>query len=74
MVVLAIVLVTVRDFIDCIVHINSQNDKILNTKMGRVCRLDEGRIYFKILTGKQTGKRSPGRPRCRWQDIIRMDL
>ena len=29
---------------------------------------------FKILTGKPTGKRPLGRPRCRWEDNIRMDL
>ena len=27
-----------------------------------------------ILTGKPTGKRPLGRPRCRWEGIIRMDL
>ena len=29
---------------------------------------------FKILTGKSTGKRPLERPRCRWEDNIRMDL
>ena len=33
----------------------------------------EGRSAFKILTGKPTGKRPLGRPRRRWEDIIRMD-
>ena len=32
------------------------------------------RSAFKILTGKPTGKRPLGRPRCRWEDYIRMDL
>ena len=36
--------------------------------------MGEGRIAFKILTGKSTGKRPLGRPRCWWEDIIRMDL
>ena len=27
-----------------------------------------------MLIGKPTGKRSLGRPRCRWEDNIRMDL
>jgi hypothetical protein len=31
-------------------------------------------VFSKILTGKPTGKRPLGRPRCRWEDIIRMDL
>ena len=41
---------------------------------GRVARREEGRSTFKILTGKSTGKRPLGRPRRRWEDIIRMDL
>jgi len=36
--------------------------------------MEEGRSAFKILTGKPTGERSLGRPRCRWEDNIRMDL
>ena len=36
--------------------------------------MEEGRIYFKILTGKRTGKRPLERPRRRWKDDIRMDL
>ena len=36
--------------------------------------MEEGRIAFKILTGKPTGKRPLGRPRRRWEDTIRMDL
>ena len=31
------------------------------------------RSDFKILTGKPTGKRPLGRPRRRWEDIIRID-
>ena len=31
-------------------------------------------FFFKILTGKPTGKRPLGRPRRRWEDNIRMDL
>ena len=34
----------------------------------------KGRRAFKILTGTPTGKRSLGRPRCRWEDCIRFDL
>ena len=36
--------------------------------------MEEGRIAFKILTGKPTGKRPLGKPRRRWKDNIRMDL
>jgi hypothetical protein len=28
----------------------------------------------RILVGKPEGKRSLGRPRCRWEDNIKMDL
>ena len=44
--------------------------------MSRLCTLN-GRRYesaFKILTGKPIGKRPLGRPRCIWEDNIRMDL
>ena len=34
----------------------------------------EGRIAFKILTGKPAGKRPLGRLRRRWEGNIRMDL
>ena len=36
--------------------------------------MEEGRSAFKLLTDKPTGKRPLGRPRCRWEDNIRMDL
>jgi hypothetical protein len=35
-------------------------------------RGEEGRIQ--CLVGKSEGKRPLGRPRCRWQDNIKMDL
>ena len=42
--------------------------------VGHVTKMEEGRSAFKILTGKPTGKRPLGRPRCRGEDNIRMDL
>jgi len=36
--------------------------------------LEEGRGAFKILTGTPIGKRPSGRPRCKWEDNIIMDL
>ena len=41
---------------------------------GHVARMEEGLSAFKILTGKPTGKRPSGRPGCRWEEDIRMDL
>jgi hypothetical protein len=32
------------------------------------------RNVYKVLMGKPEGKRPLGRPRCRWEDGIRMDL
>ena len=29
---------------------------------------------YRVLLGKPEGRRPLGRPRCRWVDIIRMDL
>ena len=43
-------------------------------RTGYVARMVEGRSGFKILTGTPTGKRPLGRPRCIWEDNIRMDL
>ena len=42
--------------------------------VGYVAKMEEGRSAFKIITGKLTGKRPLGRPRCRWEDNLRMDL
>ena len=43
---------------------------------GHIARIEEGRIDFKIVTGKHkpTGKRPLGRPRHRWEDNLRRDL
>jgi len=38
-----------------------------------VC-MGEMRNAYKILVQKPEGKRLLGRPRCRWEDNIRMDL
>ena len=34
---------------------------------------EEGKSAFKIIAGTPAGKRPLGRPRCRWEDNIRMD-
>ena len=36
--------------------------------------MEEGRRVFKIVTGKSTGNIHLGRPRRRWEDVVRMDL
>ena len=37
---------------------------------GHVARMEEGRSAFKILTRAHAGKRSLGRPRRRWEEIL----
>ena len=41
---------------------------------GHVARTEEGRVAYKIVTGKCTGKCILERSRRRWEDNIRMDL
>jgi hypothetical protein len=42
--------------------------------VGRVARMGEKRNAYRLLVGKPEGKRSVGRPRRRWVDIIKWDL
>jgi len=41
---------------------------------GHVARMGERRGVYRVLVGKREGKRPLGRPRRRWEDIIKMDL
>ena len=41
---------------------------------GHVARMGQGRGVYRVLVGKLKGKRPLGRPRCRWEDNIKMDL
>jgi hypothetical protein len=38
-----------------------------------VARMGEERGVHRVLVGKPEGKRPLGRPRCRWEDNIKMD-
>jgi len=43
--------------------------------MGRECNTyGRGRGAYRVLLGKQEGKRQLGRPRRRWEDNIKMNL
>ena len=42
--------------------------------MGHVARIGERRDVYRILVGKPEGKGPLGRPRCRWENNINMDL
>jgi hypothetical protein len=39
-----------------------------------VARVGEGRGVYRVLVGKPDDERSLGRPRCRWEDDIKLDL
>jgi hypothetical protein len=41
---------------------------------GHAARIGEDREVYMILVGKPEGKLPLGRPRCRWEDGIIMDL
>jgi hypothetical protein len=36
--------------------------------------MGEERKVYEVLVGKPEGKKPLGRPRCRWEDGIKMDL
>jgi hypothetical protein len=49
--------------------------KIKENEMGgHVAHMGEGRGVHRVLVGKPEGKRPMGRPRCRLEDNITMDL
>ena len=41
---------------------------------GQVARMEERRGVYRGLLGNPEGKIPLGRPRCRWEDNIKMDL
>jgi hypothetical protein len=41
---------------------------------GHVARTGEERGAYRILVGRPDGRRPLGRPRCRWEDNIKMDI
>jgi hypothetical protein len=53
-----------------IVWVINQEDKMVET----LARMGGMRNVYKILAGKPEGKRPLGRPICRWEDNISMDL
>jgi hypothetical protein len=60
---------------DKLCHHYCVGDKIEKNEMGGACSSDgEGRGVYRVLVGTPEGKRPLGRPRCRWEDNIMMDL
>jgi hypothetical protein len=41
---------------------------------GHVARMGEERGIYRVLVWRLEGKRPLGRPKCRWEDNIKMDL
>jgi hypothetical protein len=41
---------------------------------GHVARMGKRKEAYRVLVGNPEGKRQLGRPRCRWEDNIKMDL
>jgi hypothetical protein len=39
-----------------------------------VARVGKRRFAYRVLVGKVEGKRTPGRPRRRWEDNIKVDI
>ena len=39
-----------------------------------IARMGDSRGLYRVLVGKTEGKRPLGRPSCRWEDNIKMDL
>ena len=50
------------------------NSRRMRWATGHVACMGEGRGMYRVLVGKAEGKRPMGRPRCRWDDNIKMDL
>jgi len=42
--------------------------------VGHVARMAEGRGVHRVLVGKPEGKRPLGRPKCRWEDNIKIEI
>ena len=41
---------------------------------GHVARMEQFRSAYRVLVGKPERKKPLGRPRCKWEDNIKMDL
>ncbi|KAJ4434191.1 hypothetical protein ANN_22739 [Periplaneta americana] len=54
-------------------EVNPEKTKCLRWA-GHVARMGESRNAYRVLVGRPEGKRHLGRPRCRWEDNIKMDL
>jgi hypothetical protein len=59
----------------CIHHQISFGDQIEKNAMSGACSTyGDRRDAYRVLVGLPEGRRPLGRPRCRWEDNIKMDL
>jgi hypothetical protein len=57
------------------IRMDLRGDKMEKNEMGGACSSDGGwERRGQGLVGKSEGMRPLGRPRCRWEDNIKMDL
>jgi hypothetical protein len=45
-----------------------------NETRGHAAGMGERRGAYRVLLGKREGKKPLGRPRCKWEDNIKMDV
>ena len=62
-----------KSLVICTPYRNCAGGKIEKNEMDGACGACGGRVH-RVLVGKPEGKRPLGRPRCRWEDNIKMDL
>ena len=51
--------------------------RVIKSRMrwaGHIVDMGDRRGIYRVLVGEPEGKRPLGRPRCRWEDNIKMDL
>jgi hypothetical protein len=64
-----------RSFITCTLHQVQLEDQVKEMRWaGSIACMGEKMNAYKVFVEKPKGVRSLGRPRCRWEDYIKMDI
>jgi hypothetical protein len=64
-----------RSFITLFFAKNNRNNRVKEGEMGKACSTHgDNRNAYRVLVGRPEGKRPLGRPRCRWDDHVKMNL
>ena len=62
-------------YMHCILHLTIRSLKSTRLRWAvHVARMEHSRSAYRVLVGKPEGRRPLGRPRCRWEYNIKMDL